>query len=372
MLRLLTLCVLICIGIEALNVENLLKSSNSELDNLNGVPEGTKKTLRLAKQVYLNLNKSHEHDFKQFFTFVHRHKREYADESTLKSRFSKFQLNLRHIDQLNKEDNLATYGVTKFSDLSSEEFIKQATGNILGDKSSHSSSDELTSVKGDYNYPKNFDWRTDRGFQPIVMDQGLCDSSHVFTVIAIAEGSYFRTYNVSVKFSEQQVLSCMENEGCSGNTIENSLKNILDEGVDYADDYPYTNWDSPTTQACIKDKAQYGVINIYRVLRDQPEEQIKQWLYWNSPIAVIIDAKLIQHYKKGIIGIKQPYDCSMVNHGAVIMGYGENEPGVPYWTLKNSYGTNWGEGGYFRIVRNQSTLQVNCQAAYAATSKGRN
>ena len=37
-----------------------------------------------------------------------------------------------------------------------------------------------------------------------------------------------------------------------------------------------------------------------------------------------------------------------VNHAVVAVGYGV-ENGVPYWLIKNSWGADWGDHGYFKM-----------------------
>lgn len=39
------------------------------------------------------------------------------------------------------------------------------------------------------------------------------------------------------------------------------------------------------------------------------------------------------------------------NHGVGIVGYGENAEGIKYWTVKNSWGPEWGDKGYINIQR---------------------
>lgn len=47
--------------------------------------------------------------------------------------------------------------------------------------------------------------------------------------------------------------------------------------------------------------------------------------------------------------------CSGLSHSALVCGFGEtkNSNGtiIPYWLVKNSWGDEWGENGFFRIVR---------------------
>ncbi|KQK21159.1 hypothetical protein BRADI_1g59040v3 [Brachypodium distachyon] len=58
----------------------------------------------------------------------------------------------------------------------------------------------------------------------------------------------------------------------------------------------------------------------------------------------------LQRYKGGIMDYT--FDRSNYRrHYVLIVGYGKDSEGVEYWRFKNSWGEEWGEGGFGRIRR---------------------
>lgn len=59
-------------------------------------------------------------------------------------------------------------------------------------------------------------------------------------------------------------------------------------------------------------------------------------------------------YRGGIYhhsGVADPFSpFELTNHAVLLVGFGRcRRSGQKFWTVKNSWGAAWGEGGYFRI-----------------------
>jgi len=77
-----------------------------------------------------------------------------------------------------------------------------------------------------------------------------------------------------------------------------------------------------------------------------------------KPVAVAVTVTFsFQLYSKGIFQ-SCPKSASN-NHAVVLVGSGE-ENGNKFWLIKNSWGNRWGEAGYMRIARDETSKEGSC------------
>eukprot|EP00658_Telonema_sp_P-2_P030084 TRINITY_DN22787_c0_g1_i2.p1 TRINITY_DN22787_c0_g1~~TRINITY_DN22787_c0_g1_i2.p1 ORF type:complete len:175 (-),score=58.78 TRINITY_DN22787_c0_g1_i2:153-677(-) len=92
-----------------------------------------------------------------------------------------------------------------------------------------------------------------------------------------------------------------------------------------------------------------------------------------GPLSIALDATIVfQFYKKGILDPTGliggcPKDCDL-NHAVLLVGFGE-EKNKQYWTVKNSWGSKWGEEGYFRFVRGGDKCGIESEVTTGQLAK---
>ena len=96
------------------------------------------------------------------------------------------------------------------------------------------------------------------------------------------------------------------------------------------------------------------------------EENIMKEIYTEGPVATLmIDFTDFSSYKTGIYQHVTGEACGI--HCIKIIGWGV-ENGIKYWIMQNSWGENWGEKGYFRMLRGTNECGIESMA-YAGIPK---
>jgi len=135
---------------------------------------------------------------------------------------------------------------------------------------------------------------------------------------------------------------------------------ISSGGVMSQDDYPYTAEDG----RCEFDESKVvATLKDYNMMDTDDEDEIASYLEETGPLSVGINADALMDYDSGIIDAdSDECDPSSLDHGVTLVGYGSDD-GSDYWIVKNSWGSNWGEEGYFRIARGQGTCGINTEVS---------
>ncbi|OXB58260.1 hypothetical protein ASZ78_008464 [Callipepla squamata] len=227
--------------------------------------------------------------------------------------------------------------------------------------------------------PESWDWRNVNGVNYVspVRNQASCGSCYAFASMGMLEARIRILTNNTQKpvFSPQQVVSCSQySQGCDGGfPYLIAGKYVQDFGVVEEDCFPYTARDSP----CLFKRSCYHyytseyhyVGGFYGACN---EALMKLELVLGGPMAVAFEVyNDFMFYKEGIYhhtGLRDDFNpFELTNHAVLLVGYGKDpKTGEKFWIVKNSWGTSWGEGGYFRIRRGTDECAIE-SIAVAAT-----
>lgn len=153
---------------------------------------------------------------------------------------------------------------------------------------------------------------------------------------------------------------------CTPSTYDCGSGGDVDMGMSYfqkspvvADRFfPYTSGDSMLKGACTVRTAyrrsgkamrvvdfQVDWVYDYRDSTPGPIEYMKAYIAQYGPIVAYINLDPLQDYVGGIITTEGTGCTPDVNHAVNIVGYTPD-----YWIVRNSWGDDWGEDGYFRVA----------------------
>lgn len=226
--------------------------------------------------------------------------------------------------------------------------------------------------------PQHWDWRNVNGvnFVSNVRNQASCGSCYSFATMGMLEARVRVLTNNSQTptFSPQQIVSCSEySQGCDGGFPYLIGKYAQDFGIVEESCFPYVGKDTPCglPQNCGRMyTAQYDYVGGF--YGGCSEAAMMLELVKNGPMAVAFEVYPdFMHYKEGIYhhtfltDTVNPFE--LTNHAVLLVGYGRcHMTGQKYWIVKNSWGTAWGEEGFFRIRRGSDECSIESIAVAAS------
>eukprot|EP00341_Mesodinium_pulex_P002796 CAMPEP_0116909632 /NCGR_PEP_ID=MMETSP0467-20121206/14391_1 /TAXON_ID=283647 /ORGANISM="Mesodinium pulex, Strain SPMC105" /LENGTH=284 /DNA_ID=CAMNT_0004585027 /DNA_START=159 /DNA_END=1013 /DNA_ORIENTATION=+ len=278
------------------------------------------------------------------------------------TRYQTFVSNLKSIDERNeierKAGGSAIHGITKFTDMSQEEF---AAKFLTADASMRTKSAEVAEVPPYTGSSSSKDWTG--VYTTPVKDQGYCGSCWAFSATEQIESDSMRTLGTNYILSPEQITQCDKTSyGCNGGWTEHAYNYVKSTGgLETNSDYPYTSYQG-VTGTCHSETSKYK-IGVTKYTTINGETNMANYMLSTGPLSVCLDANNWNSYKGGIMT-----SCGkQVDHCVQAVGVDTGANG--YWKVRNSWGTSWGENGYIRLAYGQNTCDITSDPTYVTVYK---
>jgi C1A family cysteine protease len=296
----------------------------------------------------------------KFQAWMEQYDKAYATAAAYDHAFHNFVASLERVAKRDTHGGKTRWGLTKFSDLSPQEFA-----NIyLGSKPANST--RVAKVQGATHRgvaPATFDWRTRNAVSP-VKDQAQCGSCWAFSTTENLESMFYIKNKRMDILSEQELVDCdPQSQGCGGGWTYWAWEYLTNAGGDELDkDYPYKAVNQPCQFQSGKIAAHvHGYKYAITPCKSGPcpsqdEKGLRDALSTIGPFSVCVNAQTWNDYQGGVI---QGSDCSGdaggIDHCVQLVGYDMNQG---YYIVRNSWNTNWGDNGYIYLQTDANTCAV--------------
>ena len=241
-----------------------------------------------------------------------------------------------------------TAGKTGLSELP-EPLLRARMGLILHARDVEPSEPSLSTME----LPSSFDWRDLNAVTP-VKNQGDCSSCWAFASIAQLESLAIIETGVSVPdYSEQFPVSYnLTNKGCFDGSMENVANFYLGIGTVSDACLPYRADDNKFPFPCPGWRNDVVGIGGWQFV-ERTVDALKAAVYENPIAAGFYLCSDFAYYQSGVY--EHVWGKIVGGHAVLIVGWDDAEE---CFIVKNSWGEDWGENGYFRIGYSQVTNQV--------------
>jgi len=297
----------------------------------------------------------------QFTVFERQYAKSYASPAERAARYTIFKQNLAKVKVLNDLNGSPAFGVTKFMDLTPEEFAQAFLMPPI-DPADLPAAPYAKIPKITAPIPETYDWTT---HTPAVVtpikNQEQCGSCWAFSATEQVESVWALAGNTLVSLGPQQIVDCDKtSEGCNGGYTQYAYEYLIKAGGQESEaDYPYTAVNGQCKFSAADVVAKISAWSYVSQKAGDENTTMLPFLFNTAPISVCVDAASWQYYNGGVLKT-----CGhTIDHCVQITGFTTMD-GVPVWTVRNSWGADWGVSGFIYVPRNQNM----CSIATVATT----
>lgn len=197
------------------------------------------------------------------------------------------------------------------------------------------------------------------GYVTTPMVQGTCGGCFAIAAVGNLEYWYKKHSGTLMKLSVQEALDCTRpmTDGCDGGAMEFVFKKAMSNpiGPESFDPFKYRNG------RCFRRLFRpYVRVKRYKTINYGVERHLARYLNQYGPIPVGVDSQSMQFelYHNGII--KEQHCGKDIDHAVLVVGYTPE-----YWIVKNSWGTSWGDKGYFYLERGSNACGIDTYSSFA-------
>ncbi len=203
-------------------------------------------------------------------------------------------------------------------------------------------------------YPQQFDWRDLGGVTAIdTQPESGCGGCWVYAATAVFESLIKIRTGLEVDLSEEQISSCLPNGNHTGIAWQafNFMQSngvTTEEHIPCDFSFPVCDYEVNPDYYYLNDN---WIMGMYDLPLDQRVKIIKYAIQTYGPVAGgFIVYEDWAYYQSGVYTYdnQSPY---LGHHSIAIIGWEDDAllPNGGYWIVKNDFGEEWGESGYFRI-----------------------
>lgn len=235
--------------------------------------------------------------------------------------------------------------------------------------------------------PDSFDWRNvnGRNYVSVARNQHIpqyCGACWAFgSLSALNDRIKIMRNNKwpEIVLSPQHMINCGTGGTCKGGNHFLAYKSLTKQGVVDETCAPYEAKNKQcskmaTCKNCklaggceaVSNPKKYHITEFGAVIGEQ---KIMAEIRARGPVAcgIAVTDEFLKKYRGGVF--EDTTGNSKIRHVVSLMGWGVAADGTKYWVGRNSWGSYWGEAGFFKLVRGKNNLMIESECAWAVPAK---